>query len=192
MELLIHDVRYALQQLRKSPGFTFTVVITPALGIGANTAIFTLVHGILLRSLPVNDPSRLYRIGDKGDCCYYSNYQNENGDFDFFSYDLYLHLKKSAPEFEQLAAVEAGGNSYSVRKGGAPAKPMRSEYVSGNYFATLGVGAYAGRLLKGEKPADLPVTLPTKFEFMINLKTEGEQHRWDFEAERLGADAVIE
>lgn len=158
MELLIHDVRYALRQLRKSPGFTFTVVITLALGIGANTAIFTLVHGILLRSLPVNDPSRLYRIGDKGDCCYYSNYQNENGDFDFFSYDLYLHLKKSAPEFEQLAAVEAGGNSYSVRKGGAPAKPMRSEYVSGNYFATLGVGAYAGRLLNEDD--DMPGAPP--------------------------------
>ena len=100
----------------------------------ANTAIFTLVQGILLRSLPVNDPSRLYRIGDKNDCCYYNNYQNDNGDFDLFSYDLYLHLKQAAPEFEQLAAVEAGGNGFSVRQGAAPARPMRSEYVSGNYF----------------------------------------------------------
>lgn len=147
LELLMQDVRYALRQLRKSPGFTLTVVITLALGIGANTAIFTLVHGILLRSLPVNDPSHLYRIGDKNDCCYYDNYQNDNGDFDLFSYDLYLRLKQAAPEFEQLAAVEAGGNGFSVRRGNAPATPMRSEYVSGNYFATLGVGAYAGRLL---------------------------------------------
>ena len=147
LELLIQDLRYALRQLRKEPGFTLTVVITLALGIGANTAIFTLVQGILLRSLPVNDPSRLYRIGDKNDCCYYNNYQNDNGDFDLFSYDLYLHLKQAAPEFEQLAAVEAGGNGFSVRQGAAPAQPMRSEYVSGNYFATLGVGAYAGRLL---------------------------------------------
>jgi predicted permease len=147
LELLIQDVRYALRQLRKEPGFTLTVVITLALGVGANTAIFTLVQGILLRSLPVNDPSRLYRIGDKNDCCYYNNYQNDNGDFDLFSYDLYLRLKQAAPEFEQLAAVEAGGNGFSVRQGDAPARPMRSEYVSGNYFSTLGVGAYSGRVL---------------------------------------------
>jgi macrolide transport system ATP-binding/permease protein len=127
LDLLMQDVRYALRQLRKSPGFTLTAVITLALGIGANTAIFTLVNGILLRSLPVNDPSRLYRIGNKNDCCYYNNYHNDNGDFDIFSYDLYLRLKQAAPEFEPLAAVEAGGNGFSVRKGAAPAKPMRSE-----------------------------------------------------------------
>ena len=158
MDLLMQDVRYGIRQLRKSPGFTLTAVISLALGIGANTAIFTLVNGILLRSLPVNDPSRLYRIGDKNDCCYYNNYQNDNGDFDLFSYDLYLRLKQAAPEFEQLAAVEAGGNGFSVRKGAAPARPMRSEYVSGNYFATLGVGAYAGRLLneRDDTPAAAP------------------------------------
>jgi predicted lysophospholipase L1 biosynthesis ABC-type transport system permease subunit len=67
MTRLMQDIRFAVRQLRKSPGFTLTAVITLALGIGANTAIFTLVHGILLRSLPVADPSRLYRIGDNGD-----------------------------------------------------------------------------------------------------------------------------
>jgi macrolide transport system ATP-binding/permease protein len=159
LDLLMQDTRYALRQLRKSPGFTLTAVISLALGIGANTAIFTLVQGILLRSLPVADPSRLYRIGDKDDCCYYNDYQNDNGDFDLFSYDLYLRLKQAAPEFEQLAAVEAGGNGFSVRSGAAPAKPMRSEYVSGNYFATLGVGAYAGRLLSeiDDTPGAAPV-----------------------------------
>jgi len=166
LELLIQDLRYALRQLRKDPGFTLTVVITLALGVGANTAIFTLVRGILLRSLPVNDPSRLYRIGDKNDCCYYNNYQNDNGDFDLFSYDLYLRLKQAAPEFEQLAAVEAGGNGFSVRKGDAPARPMRSEYVSGNYFATLGVGAYAGRLLNEND--DTPGAAPT---LVLSYKT---------------------
>jgi predicted permease len=166
LELLMQDLRYALRQLRRSPGFALIVVTTLALGIGANTAIFTLVHGILLSSLPVNDPSRLYRIGDKDDCCYYNNFQNDNGDFDLFSYDLYLHLKQSAPDFEQLAAVEAGGNSFSVRKGGAPAKPMRSEYVSGNYFATLGVGAYAGRLLN--ESDDSPGAVPS---IVLSYKT---------------------
>src|ERR1700746_3297660 len=108
LEILGQDLRYAVRKLRSSPGFTAVAVITLALGIGANTAIFTLVQGILLRSLPVADPSRLYRIGDKNDCCYYNNYQNDNGDFDLFSYDLYLHLKQAAPEFEQLVAVQAG------------------------------------------------------------------------------------
>jgi macrolide transport system ATP-binding/permease protein len=158
LELLIQDVRYALRQLRKAPGFTFTVLITLALGIGANTAIFTLVQGILLRSLPVHDPSRLYRIGDKDDCCYYNNFQNDNGDFDLFSYDLYLQMKQSAPEFEQLAAVEAAGDGFTIRKGAAPAVPMQSEFVSGNYFAMLGVGAYRGRLLSegDDKPGAAP------------------------------------
>jgi len=158
LEVLARDVRYALRQLRKSPGFTLTVVITLALGIGANTAVFTLVQGILLRSLPVKDPSRLYRIGDRDDCCFYDSFQNDDGDFDLFSYDMYLHFKQSAPEFEQLAAVEAGGNGYSVRYASLPAKSLHSEYVSGNYFSTLGVGAYAGRPLieSDDDPGALP------------------------------------
>jgi len=147
LEVMAQDIRYALRQLHKSPGFMLTVVITLALGIGANTAIFTLVQGILLRSLPVANPSQLYRIGDKNDCCYYDGFPNDNGDFDLFPYNLYLHLKQSAPEFEQLAAVEAGGSGFSVRYGATPPKSMRSEYVSGNYFSTLGVNTYAGRPL---------------------------------------------
>jgi macrolide transport system ATP-binding/permease protein len=148
MESLMQDVRYVLRQLRNSPGFTLTAVITLALGIGATTAIFTLFQGVLKRSLPVADPSRLYRVGDQGSCCYYGvGFQMENGDFDIFPYDLYLSLKQSSPEFEQLAAVEAGGSSLSLRWGPSPAQPLRSEFVSGNYFNTLGVGAYAGRPL---------------------------------------------
>ncbi len=61
----MHDLKFALRQLLKFPGFTATVILTLALGIGANTAIFTLVHAVLLRSLPVADPSSLYRIGDR-------------------------------------------------------------------------------------------------------------------------------
>ncbi len=148
LESLMQDVRYALRQLRNSPGFTLTAVITLGLGIGATTAIFTLVQAVLVRSLPVSDPSRLYRIGDQGTCCYEGvGAQMENGDFDLFPYDLYLNLMQTSSEFEQLAAVEADGSSLSLRWGSSPARPLRSEFVSGNYFNTLGVGAYAGRPL---------------------------------------------
>ncbi len=146
LEVLAQDLRYAMRRLRSSPGFTLVVVITLALGIGANTAIFTLVQGILLRSLPVADPSRLYRIGDRTTCCYYSGFENESGDFDLFSYDLYRQFKQAAPEFEELAAVEAGGSGYSVRAGSEPPRPLRTEFVSGNYFAALGIPAYTGRV----------------------------------------------
>src|SRR5665213_889417 len=144
----IQDLRYALRQLRKSPGFTLTAVITLALGIGANTAIFTLVHGILLRSLPVADPSRLYRIGDTDACCVTGPFlDGSSGDFSIFSYDLFLHLKNSAPEFEQLGAVQAGRTDLNVRRGNAAAKSLVGEFVTGNYFVTLGLGAHAGRVL---------------------------------------------
>lgn len=140
------DLRYACRRLCSSPGFTLVAIVTLALGIGANTAIFTLVQGILLRSLPVADPSRLVRIGDATTCCYYSGFEGQDGDFDLFSYDLYRQFKQSAPEFEQLAAVEAGGGGYTVlQSGSGAARPLRTEFVSGNYFATLGVSAYAGR-----------------------------------------------
>jgi predicted permease len=140
------DIRYGVRQLIKSPGFTLTAVITLALGIGANAAIFTLVQGILLKSLPVADTKQLYRIGDTDDCCVNGGFVGDNGDFDIYSYDLYLHLKNSAPEFEQLAAMQAGQNLFSVRRGNNAGKAMRSEYVSGNYFTTLGVGPYLGRV----------------------------------------------
>ena len=143
----MQDVRVALRQLRKSPGFALTVILTIALGIGANTAIFTLVHAVLMKSLPVADPKSLYRIGDKDDCCVNGGFLNDDGDFDLFSYDLYLHLRDSAPEFEQLAAMQSGGNTMSVRRGSEPAKALRTQYVSGNFFTTFGIGPYAGRIL---------------------------------------------
>jgi len=161
MGILFQDLRYALRQLRKSPGFTATAVITLALGIGANTTIFTLVHGILLRSLPVADPAQLYRVGDTDDCCVEGGFVNDNGDFAIFSHDLYRHLRNSAPEFEQLAAVQAGQPHFSVRRGNAAGITLNGEFVSGNYFSTLGVGAFLGRGLSDadDTPSSTAVTV---------------------------------
>src|SRR5215475_15031381 len=112
------DVRYALRQLIKSPVFAGTVILTMALGIGANTAIFTLVHAILMKSLPVGDPKSLYRIGDAfDDCCLSSGLDKDNGDFDIFSYENYRHLQETTPEFGQLAAVQSDERQISVRRG---------------------------------------------------------------------------
>jgi predicted permease len=147
----MYDLKLALRQFQKSPGFAATVILTISLGIGANVAIFTLVHAILLTSLPVADPASLYRIGDLDDCCVNGGFINDNGDFDLFSYDLYRHFQDSTPEFEQLAAFQSGHNTVNVRAGTATAKPETGEYVSGNYFSTFGLGAFAGRLLQ---PAD--------------------------------------
>src|SRR6202048_5380562 len=100
----MRDIVVAFRQFSKSPGYAITVVLTLALGIGANTAIFTLVHATLMRSLPVTDPKSLYRIGDLDDCCVNGGFINDNGDFDMFSYDLYQHFQDSTPEFDQLPA----------------------------------------------------------------------------------------
>jgi macrolide transport system ATP-binding/permease protein len=155
---MLADLKYAFRQLRKSPGFTLTAIITLALGIGANTAIFTLVQGILLRSLPVNDPKQLYRIGDTDNCCVNGGFVSDVGDFDIFSYDLFLHLKQSAPEFEQLAAVQAGLWEWGVRRGNTLSKELHAEFVSGNFFTMLGVAPYAGRVFS--ESDDTPTASP--------------------------------
>ena len=143
----MQDIRVALRHFRKSPGFAITVVLTIALGIGANTAIFTLVHAILMKSLPVGDPKTLYRVGDLDDCCVNGGFLNDKGDFDLFSYDLYKHLRDTTPEFERLAAMQSGSFTTTTRRGNEPARSERSEFVSGNYFTTFGIGSFAGRML---------------------------------------------
>ena len=157
----MHDIRIAFRQLRKSPGFALTVILTIALGIGANTAIFTLVHAVLMKSLPVVDPKTLYRVGDKDDCCVNGGFENDDGDFDLFSYELYRQFRDTTPEFQQLAAMQSGGGEMTVRRGSEPAKSERSEYVSGNYFTTFGIGAFAGRMLTpgDDTPGAAPATV---------------------------------
>ncbi len=150
LELLAQDIRYALRQLRRTPGFTVTVLLTLALGIGANSAIFTLVNAILLQNLPVTDPKNLIRIGDRNDCCI-SDQWSDTGDYSLFATDTYYLFKKNLPEFEELAATASfyGGGPLTVRRAGPDtvAKSMVGTFVSGNYFRVFGLSAAAGRLL---------------------------------------------
>ena len=152
---LIRDVRYSLRQLRKTPGFTVTAVLTLALGIGANTAIFTLVHAVLLKNLPVVDPKSLVRVGDNESCCTL-NLSSFDSDYTIFSYDGYKYLRDHTPEFEELAAMEAGGADLSVRRTSGDISPhsARGEFVSGNYFQTFGIQPFAGRALIPSDDAD--------------------------------------
>jgi predicted permease len=160
MQDLPGNVRYAVRLFRRSPVFTIAAVLTLALGIGGTTAIFTLIHAVMLRSLPVSDPGSLYRVGEGDECCVESGPQDRWG---FYSYPLYERLKAEAPEFEEVAAFQAGRGRLSVRREGveSAARPLRSEYVSGSYFATLGVGALGGRVLTpdDDKPAAPPVAV---------------------------------
>jgi putative ABC transport system permease protein len=146
---MLADLRDALRQLRKAPGFTATAVITLALGIGATTAIFTLIHQVMLKSLPVAKPEELWRIGDKIRCCNWGGYiQGDDGDFSLFSWEAYKNFRARTPEFTDLAALQAGGAALGVRRAGsqAAADTRNGEFVSGNFFRTLGVQPWIGRL----------------------------------------------
>ena len=160
MQTLRQDIVYALRQMRLSPVFTLTAMLTLALGIGATTAIFSLIDTVMLKSLPVVDPGSLYRIGDGPDCCIEGSTQ---GDWGFYSYDFYRRMQQNTPEFSSLAAFQAGGYTFGVRRGQTDrvAKPLREEMVSGNYFSTFGLGAFAGRTITpaDDQPNSPPVAM---------------------------------
>jgi predicted permease len=145
---LIQDLRFGLRTAHKSPGFTTVVLVTLALGIGANTAIFTLIDAVMLKPLPVANPKQLYRLGDNNNCCVMVGTQN-GGSFVLYSYPLYESLRDHTPEFSELAAFRSSLANLSVRRLGVSsvAELYKGEFVSGNYFSMFGIQAFAGRLL---------------------------------------------
>ncbi len=132
----LQDVRYALRQMRKSPGFTLVAVLTLALGIGANTGIFTLVNAVLLKSLPVPDPEQLFlvRMSDR---------LAENTRF---SYPQFRDMRAALPQAASVAAMTWPSDFYA-NFGNRQPEMVRGQLVSGNYFQTIETYPALGRLL---------------------------------------------
>ena len=148
VEACWQDLRYAQRRLRMAPTFTIATVLTLALGIGATTSIFTLVHAVLLKSLPVANPGELYRLGKESRCCYQGGYSQEK-EFSLVSYDLYKYLRDNTKGFSELAAFPSSELLLGVRRAGTSeaGQGYPGEFVSGNYFSMFGIRAYAGRAL---------------------------------------------
>ncbi|HXJ41368.1 MAG TPA: ABC transporter permease, partial [Bryobacteraceae bacterium] len=148
VETLLWDTRHALRRLRMAPAFTSATVLTLALGIGATTSIFTLVHAVMLKSLPVANPGELYRLGKESRCCYEGGYSQEK-EFSLVSYDLYKYLRNNTKGFSELAAFPSLELLLGLRRSGTSeaAQGYPGEFVSGNYFSMFGIRAYAGRAL---------------------------------------------
>jgi predicted permease len=147
LETCVQDLRIGIRRLWKSPGFSVVAVLTLALGIGATTAIFTLIDAVMLESLPVADPKQLYRLGDNNNCCSMTGTQ-DGGSFVLYSYPLYEYLRDHTPEFDKLAGFASYLEDLSVRgPRDSAAKAYKGEFVTGNYFEMLGIQPAAGRLL---------------------------------------------
>jgi macrolide transport system ATP-binding/permease protein len=143
MHTLLQDLRYHLRALRKSPVFAAVVVITLALGIGANTAIFTLINGIMLRNLPVRDPGSLVLFGNGWNCCVNTGLQRH---FDLFSLPLYLEIRDNS-SFSGMTAFMAQTTPIQVRLGtdAAHFDSASGKLFSANYFSVLGAEPAIGR-----------------------------------------------
>src|ERR1700677_883331 len=142
VEHLGQDVRYAMRIFGRTPGFTLVVIMTRALGIGANTAVFSLINAALLKMLPVKDPEQLVQI---------SKIQPLYGQNDYFSYPAVERFQRQPQVFSGVFAfANLDGVNVEVNGHGEIAN---GQVVSGNYFSTLGVAAILGRTIV---PADDP------------------------------------
>ena len=175
MHSLVEDLRYALRQLRRSPGFAAAAILTLALGIGANTAIFSLLDQALLRSLPVRDPGKLVILEGTGKA-WEGHSSFHGGDQPaYFSYPMYRDLRDQNHAFDGLIATAPADIGFA-RKGDS--QHGRAELVSGNYFSVLGVKPGLGRLVTQSddtQPAANPVAVLS----------------FDFWRDKLGADPKV-
>src|ERR1044072_2700675 len=137
METLLKDLRYGVRMLMKRPAFTAIAVMTLALGIGANTAIFSVVNSILLRPLPYKNPERIMQVGE-----HHEGWQSTN-----ITYASFLDLLASSKSLEALSAYRNW--NYNLADGGEP-EQAQGALVSGNFFSALGVAPALGRSLLAE------------------------------------------
>ena len=144
MQHLLQDLRFALRQIRRSPGFALTAVITLALGVGANTAIFSLLDQALLQSLPVRDPQQLVVLSGTGSA-WEGHASNHGGGVDkSFSYPMFRNLRDHGAPFAGLIATAPASVGVTLNRA---SDLVDAEIVSGNYFNVLGVNPSQGRLL---------------------------------------------
>src|SRR2546423_1267290 len=164
MDAGLKDVRYGIRTLLKRPGFTAIAVMTLALGIGANTAIFTLLNAVTLKTLPVTRPQELVLFSDSSD------EGTSNGDpsserWRRFSYASYEYFRDHDQNYQGLSAFRSGESRLSVRSSSTPAgetaQRAQGHLVSGNYFSALGVDAMLRRALTPEddKPGAPPAAV---------------------------------
>lgn len=148
LEQLLQDIRYGLRMLWRSPAFALAAVVSLALGIGANTAIFSVLNALLLKALPVHEPTRLVQLEEtyKADA------------FNFFSYPTYLRLRDRNRVFSSLFAWSIRGMNASF---GSHLEPVQGMFVTGNYYSGLGVPALIGRTISPED--DRPGAVPVAF-----------------------------
>jgi predicted permease len=146
-EDLWQDIGYGMRAMMRSPGITIVALLSLALGIGANTAIFSLMDAVMLRSLPVNDPGQLVLFGDGTDSGISDDFSNDG----LFSYPFYREMQQKNEVLSDLAAVFSMNHRiHGFVEGRDEAEPMNVQLVSGTYFSTLGVHAVLGRTLTDE------------------------------------------
>ena len=153
METLFKDIRYGVRGLLKRKGFTVIAVLTLALGIGANTAIFTLVNAVMLKSLPVQKPEELVLFSDTTSEGTSLLDAPRGGKWDRFSYSSYEYLRKNNQSFQEVTALRSGTSRLSVRRTDSEASAAAratGHLVAGPYFSVLGVRATRGRVLTPE------------------------------------------
>jgi predicted permease len=146
-EDLLQDVIYGMRAMLRSPGITIVALLSLALGIGANTAIFSLMDAVMLRSLPVNDPEQLALFGNGTDSGISDGFPNE----DLFSYPFYREMQQKNEVFSDLAAIFSMNNRiHGFVEGRSDPEPMNIQLVSGTYFPMLRIHAMVGRTLTDE------------------------------------------
>jgi predicted permease len=165
----VQDLRFALRQMRRSPGFVVTAVLTLALGVGANTAVYSLLDQALLRSLPVSKPEQLVVLSVPGKAWSGHSSDHGAGEEKSFSYPMYRDLRDQAKVFDGLIATAPTPVGIAHDR---TSEVVDAEIVSGNYFSVLGVGAARGRLLSqtdDTAPGANPVAVLSHHYWMTHL-----------------------